>query len=433
MNFATRTFTRGFVTAVVTCAAFMPAHADTARPPMSPAVASLLHASAKMPIPALGRGLAVELDSQENAGWGWAACSQMVMEFLDPRHIVRQGDEAAYSVSASSPSSAFPGGWQVFSRYNWIATEQTTPITWDAIIASIKAGQPVIVARHWAGGGGEMEVVTGWSTTDAGNFVHVCNPWPTKIGDTQVMPYDGLLQGAGYDYWAAFTKFKRSPKPAKVAIAISPLTEPPATILAANRPGRMLRLETDPIVDVSARSAFTDCLPLITDASAKSFGLSGSSEIKSAKLGSPIREFLLPVSRLTDYKQGDDPMLLLTGTSALLYPVVVNRRPVAAMRVWSRGGKAKLESLGNVALINAVAGIVGPARLTSVPSAPVNSAAIRVPGLGLYFVSQEVDGALVIASVVSEPAFGLTAGVFEPAGTVFARLAPFATGPKLCL
>jgi hypothetical protein len=159
---------------------------------------------------------------------------------------------------------------------------------------------------------------------------------------------------------------------------------------------------------------------------AATLGLSTADEARQARLGTPVREFAVPLDALRGYQAKTPAVKLLRDGTTYVFPVLVGATlrssvrlqaaPGAAPRVLGLGGVevfAQLDRLPEVA-----------ARLRTAGTESLM--AVRIPALGLYFAGRRVGSKLQLAALFDVPNEGLKSGVWEDAETVLARLVPFA-------
>jgi len=168
--------------------------------------------------------LKVRLHPQETDMWCWAASGQMVMSYLG--HDVNQCTQANNRFGMSNcpcaqcgPSQiANPpcvlGGWPEFDKYGFkFARTNNTPLTWDQIRRELSENPgcgktPIAFSWHWAGGGGHMMVIVGYSTIGNRRFVHIFDPWTPCQGESRIVPYEDYVSGSDYTHWDDFYRIR---------------------------------------------------------------------------------------------------------------------------------------------------------------------------------------------------------------------------------
>ncbi len=175
--------------------------------------------------------LPVKMHPQETENWCWAACGQMVMEYLG-RNISQceQANNRYNRRECCGPSlnsqlnglskddstllaylNCARSGWPEFAKYNFYFKRTTSAaLTWDELKAQLSPGpkskgKPVAFSWRWKRGGGHMMVAKGYTSIDGQNYVIVLDPWPAKKGDVVIIPYSAYVEDPGnYSHWDDF-------------------------------------------------------------------------------------------------------------------------------------------------------------------------------------------------------------------------------------
>lgn len=180
---------------------------------------------------ALIHSLPITLHPQETENWCWAACGQMVMEYLG--RTVSQCEQANNRYNRTecctndlSPlrigllrndssihayiSCARPG-WPEFGKYGFAYKRKSNAaLTWNEIKAQLSNGptskaKPVAFSWRWNRGGGHLMIAKGYATVDGENYVIVLDPWPVNKGDEVIIPYSAYVEDPGkYTHWDDF-------------------------------------------------------------------------------------------------------------------------------------------------------------------------------------------------------------------------------------
>jgi hypothetical protein len=181
--------------------------------------------------PAKIHSLPVRLRPQETENWCWAACGQMVMEYLG--RDISQCEQAnnRYDLTGCCIRDLVPlranlskddssliayvncarSGWPEFEKYNF-ASKRTTnaALKWDELKAQLSGGpdsrgRPVVFSWRWKKGGGHMMVAKGYTSIDGQNYVIILDPWPPNKGDEIIIPYSAYVEDPGnYSHWDDF-------------------------------------------------------------------------------------------------------------------------------------------------------------------------------------------------------------------------------------
>ena len=165
---------------------------------------------------------------------------------------------------------------------------------------------------------------------------------------------------------------------------------------------------------------------LVTAENYGKLGLPTAADAANAQLGTPVRDYLVRLDRLAGYKAGADVDALLTDTHIVHYPLVVGADPRAMVSMSLAKGDWQLVSVGEAQRSARLFGEVRKAA-KGVPRAEGDQFSVRIPALLLEFAgSRDAQNALLLTPLQDNERWGLKAGVAEPAGKVFARLAPAA-------
>jgi len=159
---------------------------------------------------------------------------------------------------------------------------------------------------------------------------------------------------------------------------------------------------------------------------AATFGFPTAGEARQARLGTPIREFVVPLNVLRTYQETTPVAKLWTDGTTWVFPVLVGTALRSAVRLQAPPGAApRVLGLGGVealAQLDRLPEVAAQLRKAGTES----MLAVRVPALGLYFAGRRAGSTLELASPFDVPNERIQSGVWEKAETVFARLAPSA-------
>jgi len=385
----------------------------------------------KKPIPIKGLicSLPIPLCPQETSMWCWAASGEMVMQFVQPGLDVKQCEEANRYFTRTDccnspvPGPCISGGWDVLASYGFsFNRKEGSPLSWEELNSQICANKPVMFAWAWDGGGGHMMVVTGISELIPSHqrFVHINNPWPPILGDTQVISYDAWVNGDGYSFWAVYYDIQK-----KITKTLYPLLKEKLTRF----PLEKTLMELNKTVDIKYKKLAVEGLKslnrLVTEENAQAFGFYRKIDAGQTTVGRPIREFRIQLDDLRSFLPTDDPKKIIRGGQRLLFPVLSSGQISSAVRIDKYKETDRVHSYGNATLIKIIEGMVGSKTLNE-DKLMVPLSTLEIPAIGLYFLTKEEAGKLWITSVFDEPSFGLKKGTYEPALDVYKRLQPFA-------
>ena len=148
--------------------------------------------------------LIVPVVGQQESNWCWAACGQMVDEYLNPLPptVQCQMANAAFGRTdccvnpSSSACNVGDGGSNAQYPYTYFQASPF-PLTWDQLRYQIwVVNKPVTFGWNYTNCCNHIMIVTGYSTDAQGNnWVYVNNPEPgPTVGDFECMSYNEWVQ-----------------------------------------------------------------------------------------------------------------------------------------------------------------------------------------------------------------------------------------------
>ncbi len=160
--------------------------------------------------PEPGKTLSVILRPQENSEWCWAAAGEMAMDFLGTD--VTQCDQAntrffmVNCCNNPTPVACIQSGWPQFEKYGFSYNKTTNEaLSWEQLKDQLSCkSKPVVFSWGWTGGGGHMQVATGYKVEGGIWYVYVNNPMPPNTGSVSYITYDAYVSGPGYTHWDDF-------------------------------------------------------------------------------------------------------------------------------------------------------------------------------------------------------------------------------------
>ncbi|MGA8301578.1 MAG: hypothetical protein WCB53_02975 [Terriglobales bacterium] len=169
--------------------------------------------------------LIVPVVGQQQSEWCWAACGQMIDNYVDPLPVVQQCMEANAMFNPNGPEPQPPansgcttawsdccsngsscscdvgdGGPNPQYPFNLYGNSTGSTLTWDQLRYQIwVVNEPFAFGWSWYPCcGAHIQVVTGYETDAQGNqWVYVNNPEPQGQGDFECMSYDEWSQDTG--------------------------------------------------------------------------------------------------------------------------------------------------------------------------------------------------------------------------------------------
>jgi len=161
---------------------------------------------------------------------------------------------------------------------------------------------------------------------------------------------------------------------------------------------------------------------LVTRENYQQMGFDSPEEVRSAKLGPPMRQFSVGLEDLRRFETGSDPEKLLGGADTLIFPVLTGERVRSSITLQRDSSGWRAVAFGAPAFTRAA----WDARQKVDAAAGASSFIVRVPALNLFFLGTRRDGQLMLATLADDPRLKLEKGVPVPAATVFTALVPLA-------
>jgi hypothetical protein len=173
---------------------------------------------------------------------------------------------------------------------------------------------------------------------------------------------------------------------------------------------------------VTAEKGLDKYRHLVNQENFRRFGLQNAAQVKTAKLGAPLRDYLVRLDALKAYVPGSNPAALLTDTHIVHYPLVADGRNSASVSMNYDRGQWHLISVGDTQRTAKLHSAISRSVLSKKQVAE-NHFAVRIPALNLEFAAcWDAKGTLFLTPIIDSPEWGLKEGVTEPASAVFGRL-----------
>ena len=171
-----------------------------------------------------------------------------------------------------------------------------------------------------------------------------------------------------------------------------------------------------------ARQGLATLMQLATEKNFKLLGFDSLEEVKSATLGEPLADFIVPLDKLKAFQPGSDPARLLVSSGQMVYPVMASGNVRSSVTVQKVEGRWAPVAYGGATLA-ALVDKVRP-RAEGRGQAGGDRVIVRIPALNLYFLGHQDAGKLMLTPVVDEPRYELKAGEAVPAEKVFDAVLP---------
>lgn len=165
---------------------------------------------------------------------------------------------------------------------------------------------------------------------------------------------------------------------------------------------------------------------LVNEDNFKALGLDHPADAANAEFGTPLKDYLVRLDQLKEYKSGEDAAKLLTDTGIVHYPLVLGGKTLSSLALATVDGRWEVVSIGDaVRSAKRSDAVVQSAK--ALHQAEVSYFTVRIPAFNLEFeAATDAAGVLQLTPIVDSPEWGLQAGVPQPAPSVFLRLVPAA-------
>lgn len=173
--------------------------------------------------------------------------------------------------------------------------------------------------------------------------------------------------------------------------------------------------------DSVAREALRTFDQLVTERNFRELGFESPDEVRTAALGEPFQQFVVPLDRLREYQAGQETTAILTATGLLTYPVLVGENVRSSLAV-GRGEEGwSAQSYGGPQYIRLLT--EERSRLSREESRPpAEYFEVRVPALNVNFVGSRGEQGVVLTPVLDDARFGFVRGESLPAERALSAL-----------
>ena len=171
-------------------------------------------------------------------------------------------------------------------------------------------------------------------------------------------------------------------------------------------------------IEPEATKSLATFASLINAKNFRQMGFESVEELRSAALGVPLREYLVPLDRLRNYEPSTAPNTLLSDTDLVTYPVKVGERVRSSLTLSNINGEWKPVSFGDANLNK----LYAKTREENARSAGLQKSdyfVVKIPALNLAFLGYEKEAGLMLVPILDDRAYGFRAGEGMPASDVF--------------
>ncbi len=176
-------------------------------------------------------------------------------------------------------------------------------------------------------------------------------------------------------------------------------------------------------IQAVADSSLVTFARLVTQQNYKQMGFASREEVRTAKLGAPIQDFMVRLDALEKYEPTTRAEQLLTATNQVVVPVLVGAQVRSSITLSNVRARWRAASFGGPNYVKLVTtGVNESSRSTGLP--PSSYFVVRIPALTLFFVGYRSGGDLMLVPLVDDRSLEFRAGVPMKAEKVFTALVP---------
>lgn len=215
----------------------------------------------------------------------------------------------------------------------------------------------------------------------------------------------------------------------KVAIILLLSTSLVAEVAAAQVVHKVVVHKLEEVLIRSANEAAKGALQtfaaLVTRENYRAMGFDSPEQVRAARMGTPVQQFMIRLDELKSYEPGADLSALLHSTETLIYPVLVQGRTHSSVTLRRQDDRWQAESFGlpkYARLLNELRDRLAAESNRS----PSEYFEVRVPALNVAFLGHTQNGRLFLTPVFDAPRFGFKRGVTLPAEEVIEAILPAA-------
>lgn len=163
---------------------------------------------------------------------------------------------------------------------------------------------------------------------------------------------------------------------------------------------------------------------LVDTKTVREVGFETAAQLKEARLGQPILDFMIRLDELSSY-EGQDPAELLHPTGQVVYPVTIKEQTRSSITLVQEAGRWRAISFGEPQRAEARSRVLEELG-RKVENGTANAFQVRIPAMNAVFVGHEVNGTMMLTPTENLPDLGLRAGETMEARQVLERARPAA-------
>lgn len=173
-----------------------------------------------VPLPEVKSGiLPIVHAAQEKKMWCWAACTEMVVQFLHGTKISQTeivnrafgrtdcGTNPQYDTGIPLLKPV-PSVQSTYSQWKILAKHHASSLSFQEVKDEIAAASPVQVVFWWSAGGGHVALVVGWIALATEIRVMLNDPY---FGGPSLHTFTSIQNGYGLGNWMDTLRFEKVP------------------------------------------------------------------------------------------------------------------------------------------------------------------------------------------------------------------------------
>lgn len=170
-----------------------------------------------------------------------------------------------------------------------------------------------------------------------------------------------------------------------------------------------------------AQQSLEELVLLARQTNIKELGFADEKQVREAKLGQPVSDYLVRLDELKEYQPGHPARDLIHATGRLLYPLLVNQQALSAVTLTFYQEKWAVESFGGANQIRMITALTK--KLDQSGDQPGQGFfQVRIPALQLLFIGWEHDTAITLVPLFDMLSYGMLEGQRYQAEQVLEKL-----------
>ncbi len=175
---------------------------------------------------------------------------------------------------------------------------------------------------------------------------------------------------------------------------------------------------------LSERQRGSEMLKKLAEKNYRELGFESPKEALEIQVGFPLREFMVRLDQLKEYRAESDPRNLLGSGNEYMFPVTVGKEVKSSFSAAKVGDKWVLVSFGSPNRTKLVMTVLNQSISEKRPVA--SFFLVKVPALYYHFLGFREDGKIFLIPLLDDKSLELSAGKPLPAEKVFEAMASLA-------